>query len=699
MISEVQLKVQKKKLPAILSSTEEDEEPNKAQHDDEDEGEEDDSPSSSASSLSPRRRENIPSHIPTPPWNKQITVRGVIASAVIGSIFSVIAMKLDLTTGITPNFNISAALLGFIFIRTWTKLLRRLGVSSTPFTRQENTMIQTCAVACYSIAVGGGLGSYLLGMDKKTYELAGVETEGNNPSSYKKLEMGWMTGYELVVCFIGLFVLIPLRKILIIDYKLTFPTGMATAVLINGFHAKSDKVGRKQVKGFLKFFSYSFIWAFFQWFYTGKGDCGFSQFPTFGLNAWKHTFFFDFSLTYVGTGMICPHIVNLSLLLGAVISWGVLWPIVARLKGDWFPANIPETSMKSLNGYKVFISISLLLGDGLYNFIKILCFTLFSILQRFKERNVVLRPDWSTGSGDELRKDELFIRESIPMWVGGVGYLSLAIVAVVAIPMIFPEVKWYWIIIAYAFAPSLAFCNAYGAGLTDINMAYNYGKLGLFMMAALAGKEHGGVLAGLAGCGIVKSLANVSCNLMIDLKTGHLTLTSPRAMLVSQGIGTLIGCVVAPLSFFLFYNAFDIGNPNGEFKAPYALIYRNMAVLSVEGFSALPAHCLQLCYGFFGFAVLVNLIKDLSPRGIGRWMPLPMAMAVPFLIGGYFAIDMCIGSAVVFVWHKLNAKKAEVMVPAVASGMICGEGMWILPASILALAKISPPICMKFFSS
>ncbi|PHU04938.1 hypothetical protein BC332_25760 [Capsicum chinense] len=109
---------------------------------------------------------------------------------------------------------------------------------------QENTMIQTCSVACYNIALGGGLGSYLLGMEKKTYELAGVGTVGNTSNSYKKLEFGWMTGYLLVVCFIGLFVLIPLRKVLIVDYKLTFPTGMATAVLINGFHGNNDKRAR-----------------------------------------------------------------------------------------------------------------------------------------------------------------------------------------------------------------------------------------------------------------------------------------------------------------------------------------------------------------------------------------------------------------------------------------------------------------------
>jgi len=299
---------------------------------------------------------------------------------------------------------------------------------------------------------------------------------------------------------------------------------------------------------------------------------------------------------------------------------------------------------------------------------------------------------------DDLKQNEVFIRETIPLWVGAVGYLVFATITVIAVPFMFPELKWYYVIVAYIFAPSLAFCNAYGAGLTDFNMAYNYGKVGLFMIAALAGREHG-VVAGLVGCGLIKSVVSVSCILMQDLKTGHLTLTSPRTMLLSQAIGTAIGCVVSPLSFFMFYKAFDVGNPNGEFKAPYAIIYRNLAVLGVQGFSALPRHCLELCYGFFAFAVGINLVKDLSPPKIGKWMPLPMAMAVPFLVGGYFAIDMCVGTLVVFVWHKLNAKKADFMVPAVASGLICGEGLWILPSSILALAKIKPPICMKFLAS
>ncbi|KAL3846106.1 hypothetical protein ACJIZ3_003509 [Penstemon smallii] len=631
-----------------------------------------------------------------PPWKNQITLRGIIASLLIGIIYSIIVTKLNLTTGLVPNLNVSAALLAFVFIKTWTKVLKKANIMSTPFTRQENTTIQTCAVACYSIAVGGGFGSYLLGLNKRTYEQAGVDTEGNSPGSYKEPGLDWMIGFLFVISFVGILAMVPLRKIMIIDYKLSYPSGTATAVLINGFHTtKGDKMAKKQVHGFMKFFSFSFLWSCFQWFYSGGEQCGFINFPTFGLKAWKQSFYFDFSMTYIGAGMICSHLVNLSLLLGAVLSWGVMWPLISDRKGDWFPQNIKESSMKSVNGYKVFISIALILGDGLYNFVKIMLFTMKSMYSAFNKRNLKTAADDTNYALDELQRNEVFIRESIPIWVACVGYVLFSIISIIVIPIMFPQLKWYYVVVAYILAPSLSFCNAYGAGLTDMNMAYNYGKVALFILAALAGKDNG-VVAGLIGCGLIKSIVSVSSDLMHDFKTGHLTLTSPRSMLVSQAIGTAIGCIVAPLTFFLFYKAFDVGNPDGTYKAPYAIIYRNMAILGVEGFSALPRHCLELCYGFFSFAILANLLRDGLPKRFGKLVPLPMAMAVPFLVGASFAIDMCVGSLVVYVWHKVNAKKASLMVPAVASGLICGDGLWILPSSILALAKINPPICMNF---
>jgi OPT family oligopeptide transporter len=296
---------------------------------------------------------------------------------------------------------------------------------------------------------------------------------------------------------------------------------------------------------------------------------------------------------------------------------------------------------------------------------------------------------------DDLQRDEVFNDGAVPAWAAYAGYAFLTIISVIIIPIMFRQIKWYYVIVAYILAPLLGFSNSYGTGLTDINMAYNYGKIALFIFAAWAGKDDG-VVAGLVGGTLVKQLVMASADLMHDFKTGHLTLTSPRSLLVAQFIGTAMGCIIAPLTFLLFYNAFDISNPDGYWKAPYGLIYRNMAILGVEGFSALPKHCLTLSAGFFAFALILSVARDILPHKYAKFVPLPMAMAVPFLVGGSFAIDMCVGSLVVFIWNKVNKMEATFMVPAVASGLICGDGIWTFPSSLLALAKIKPPICMKF---
>ncbi|TVU46840.1 hypothetical protein EJB05_06411, partial [Eragrostis curvula] len=644
-------------------------------------------------SATAREQEEAP---PPPPWREQLTARGLVAALLIGFVYMVIAMKLMLTTGLVPTLNVSAALLVFLALRGWTGALARLGVASRPFTRQENTVVQSCVVACYTLNQGG-FGSFLLGLNKRTYELSGVNTPGNVPGSTKEPGIGWMTGFLLAASFGGLLTLIPLRKVLVIDYKLTYPSGTATAVLINGFHTQGDRDAKKQIHGFLKYFGISFLWSFFQWFYAGGDVCGFIQFPTFGLKAWKQSFFFDFSLTYIGAGMICSHLVNLSTLFGAILSWGILWPLISRRKGDWYPANVPESSMTSLYGYKSFLCIALIMGDGIYHFVKVLGVTVMSLHQRSKRRQNKHR-EASDDNGvaiDDLMHDDAFNRDTIPAWLAYTGYALLSVVAVVAIPMMFRQVRWYYVILAYALAPVLGFSNSYGTGLTDINMAYNYGKVALFIFAAWAGRDDG-VVAGLVVCGLVKLLVLMSADLMHDFKTAHLTLTSPRSMLAAQAIGTAMGCVLSPLTFFLFYRAFDVGNPDGYYKVPYALIYRNMAILGVQGFSALPRHCLSLSVGFFTFAVLTNVLRDVLPTQYGRFVPLPTAMAMPFLVGANFAIDMVIGSVVVFAWNRVNAKEAALLIPAVASGLICGDGIWTFPSSLLSLAKIKPPICLKF---
>ncbi|XBJ05921.1 hypothetical protein VPH35_024611 [Triticum aestivum] len=493
---------------------------------------------------------------------------------------------------------------------------------------------------------------------------------------------------------------------MIIDYKLIYPSGTATAHLINSFHTpQGAKLAKLQVKTLGKFFAMSFSWGFFQWFYTGGKDCGFSSFPTLGLEARRQKFYFDFSATYLGVGMICPYLVNLSVLLGGIISWGIMWPIIEHKKGDWYPADLKPSSLRGIVGYRVFISISLILGDGLYNFLKVLTRTMTALVAQV--RGMMSGPTLpiSEAGGDltpaetfdDQRRTELFMKDQIPNTLALSAYVITAVISVITVPRIFHQLRWYHVATSYVIAPVLAFCNAYGCGLTDWSLATTYGKLAIFLVGAWAGASNGGIIAGLAACGVMIGIVSTASDLTQDFKTGYMTLASPRSMFVSQVIGTAMGCVIAPSVFWLFYKAFgDIGTPGSEYPSPNALVYRNMAILGVQGLGSLPKHCLDLCIVFFVGAIVVNLARDLAGPNIAQFIPLPMAMAIPFYLGPYFGIDMCIGSLIRFVWDHVDGARAKAFAPPVASGLICGDGIWTLPQSVLALAGVRPPICMKF---
>ena len=60
----------------------------------------------------------------------------------------------------------------------------------------------------------------------------------------------------------------------------------------------------------------------------------------------------------------------------------------------------------------------------------------------------------------------------------------------------------------------------------------------------------------------------------IIIRTGYVTLSSPRAMFASQVVGALLGVVLAPLSFLLFYATGQVGVEKGPYPTPFADIYR-----------------------------------------------------------------------------------------------------------------------------
>ncbi|KAK1321605.1 putative metal-nicotianamine transporter YSL7 [Acorus calamus] len=528
----------------------------------------------------------------------------------------------------------------------------------------------------------GGFGSYLLGMSST---IASPD-EGYLSENIKEMKLNWMIGFLFVVSFIGLFSIVALRKTVIIDFKLTYPSGNATAHLINSFHTlRGAKIALKQVKALWVSFSISLFWSFFQWFFTGGDNCGFSSFPTFGLKAYANRFYFDFSAVYVGVGMLSPCMgllfhggsCGLSLEKGKVIG-----TMRASVIAAWGASKV--TGPNEI--LQVFISIAMILGDGLYQF----CLVVYKSAQAYKiqashQSSSSVLPVNANGSppalgapkisyDDEIRTDA-FLKDQIPTKFAITGYVVLALISTVVLPtMIFKQLKWYYVLLTY-------------------------GKLGIFIFGAWAGLANGGVIAGLAACGVMMSIVSTASDLMQDFKTGYMTRASPKAMFVSQVVGTAFGCIIGPLVFWVFFKAFPLGKTGSNYHAPYAALYRGIALLGIEGLSSLPKHCVQLCILFFFLPIALNGARDYLKHknyNAHNYLPNVMSMAIPFYLGPYFAIDMCLGSLILYVWERRNKAQADMLASALASGMICGDGIWSLPASVLSLAGVKPPMCMKF---
>eukprot|EP00516_Mucochytrium_quahogii_P004312 CAMPEP_0203749064 /NCGR_PEP_ID=MMETSP0098-20131031/3755_1 /ASSEMBLY_ACC=CAM_ASM_000208 /TAXON_ID=96639 /ORGANISM=" , Strain NY0313808BC1" /LENGTH=697 /DNA_ID=CAMNT_0050638007 /DNA_START=36 /DNA_END=2129 /DNA_ORIENTATION=- len=652
-------------------------------------------------------------------WRKQLTVRGFLVGISIGFCMSIVSLKLSLTTGVIPSLNIAAGMLGFVGMRTYVAAVARCCASALEFSKQENTVIQTFAVAFSGVAFITGFGSYYIAMDENSWIATGsIESQKSeivNPS------YGNVIPYAFCTCFTGIFILVVMRERFIIDLKLPYPSGTATATMINSFFTdEGQQLAKQQFRAFSKWFTIMFSWDIFRWCFDGgpnDSGCGFGGFPTFGMKALDLTWNFDFSFNYIAVGMLCPHIVNYSMMFGSVISWGIMWPIIQGKAGDWYPEAEAGT-LKGLLGYKVFFAIALIIGDGIYNIIKmgVVASRQYAAQARARKEDTQVENE---GSDEELlseadkREHRLRLRvfrgAQFPWYITLIGYLAFTVLGCVVVPILFPGTVWYTVLVAYLLCPLFAIPNAYMCGLTDWDMSSTFGKLVIFLFAVWTNSidANTGIIAGLATCGIVFAGTSQAATLMQDFKTGYITRSSPMAMFIAQVVGSAAGCCLAPVAFFIFYDAFDVGNPNGPYPAPYGKIYRSMAIIGTEGFDALPDHCLTFCAILFFASFVLSAARDFSGmvfgEKVGKWaemlIPIPMCMAIPFYIGAFLAISMCLGSLVKLVWEKKNKEEFESFYIAVASGVIAGDGIFAVPSAILSMAGVSPPICMSFAKS
>jgi len=114
--------------------------------------------------------------------------------------------------------SLQSALIGFLISKFFP----------TPITPQENVVLQTIAVATGTMPLAAGFVGILPALG-----LLDEERDGVPP-----LQLSWMgaVGWSCAVAFFGVFLSPPIRKQVIIEEQLAFPSGTATAQLISVLH-------------------------------------------------------------------------------------------------------------------------------------------------------------------------------------------------------------------------------------------------------------------------------------------------------------------------------------------------------------------------------------------------------------------------------------------------------------------------------
>lgn len=95
-------------------------------------------------------------------------------------------------------------------------------------------------------------------------------------------------------------------------------------------------------------------------------------------------------------------------------------------------------------------------------------------------------------------------------------------------------------------------------------------------------------------------------------------------MVVAQLIGACMAVVITPAAFWLYWSGFDVGKPGGEYPAPFAPVFRNIAVVAVRGSKELPKNTMALFGGAFGKHPSADQKDECCPA-LWRMQPIDMS--------------------------------------------------------------------------
>ena len=597
----------------------------------------------------------IPASQKLPELTVKSIILGVILAALLAGSNAYLALKIGQTiTACIPAAIMSMAVLG---------MFKRSNIL-------ENNMVQTIASAGEVIAASA------------IFTLPALLVIGHW-ESFPILETAMIT---IVGGFIGIFFSIPLRRALIIEERLAFPEGVATAEVLKAGDQKGGSAKSIVVGGLLAALMQLCQGAF--------------QFASSSLAFWKKIggsivgVNIGFSPVLVGAGYIVGHKIGITLLIGGIIMNWILIPIFTSLNG------IPEAdslvkSAAMMKSNLRYVGVGTMIIGGISAFISVL-----------KPIRVAIGHSFKTFGSNKSGKKLLRTEQDIPFSYVLIGLLVLFIPVYLILNHVFHSFNLplssttFFILVlvslisTYVVGFLVASISGYMSGLVGTSSNPLSGSLiasivlVAFVIMSVIGNEINyientvaatGVAAGLIMItAMVAAMGVISCDNLQDLKSGHILGSTPWKQEVALFLGVIVSAIViAPIMQILF-EAYGIAgmypragmNPDQNLAAPQSVLLATIAQGMLG--QSLPFNLIMVGVGIGVIAILID--QYLKKTGNGRFPALGVALGLylPFEI----VTALFLGGLLKYIVmktqkHESGNNKGLLF----ASGLIAGEAI------------------------
>ncbi|KAI0759577.1 OPT oligopeptide transporter [Trametes elegans] len=638
------------------------------------------------------------------------TLRAVVLGLLIGCLLCFTNLYFGLQTGWISMMSLQSALIGYLLSKFLPK----------PMSAQENVVLQTTAVATGTMPLAAGFVGILPALG-----LLDEERDGVPP-----VHLSWIAavGWSCAVAFFGVFLSPPLRKQVIIEEQLAFPSGTATGQLISVLHQMpppDTNVRRRRGYNALasseedESIAYGVEaqeadtlqapdaevaeeegWSALSWSFAASGIMTLAAYffpvvfavPLFGTYlASEWLWSFTPSLSYIGQGIIMGFPTTLSMNLGMLVGWGVLSPL-AKYSG-WAPGPVGDMTTGA-RGWILWVSLAIMCSDSVVSLVPVVYEIVYSKLWKAA---IGLGDDESVKESKEVETEDRLVPMRWVVW--GVG--GSIVLGTVLVWLVFGHegIKPWATLIGFIMGGLLSVLgyvahaghsdgvlnslDLYGRvralGETDLNPVSGLGKISQLFFAWI---QPGNIVANIIAGGVAEAGAQQAGDLMQDLKTGHLIRASPRAQFFGQLIGSCLSIVVTTTAYTLYQRAYEIPGPS--FPAPTAYVWLGLARLLRDG--DLPEKSGEF---MVISAILFSIIAALKAYAVRRgspyakWVPSGVAFAIGFLNTPSFSLARLIGGVAEHVYYTRvgGRERGGIRLIIVASGFVLGEGV----VSVVAL--------------